>query len=84
MAQQALMLNRVDKEPPSAPDVGKADSIELQEIAKNTARSDVTYAQTPRPGQTTQEHQGFAQSGSGKKVELQQCTEQEKHKFAEI
>ena len=34
-AQQAVMLNRVEKELPSASDVAKADDIEFQEIAKS-------------------------------------------------
>ena len=33
-ARQAVMLNRVEEELPSASDVAKADDIELQEIAK--------------------------------------------------
>ena len=37
MAQQAVMLNRVEL--PSASDVAKADDIELQEIMENAARS---------------------------------------------
>ena len=35
-ARQALMLNLVEEEMPSASDVDKADDIELQEIAKST------------------------------------------------
>ena len=35
-ARQAIMLNRVEEELPSASDVAKADDIELQEIAKST------------------------------------------------
>ena len=35
-AQQATMLNKVEEEIPSAPDVDKAGDIELQEIAKST------------------------------------------------
>ena len=38
-AQQALMLNIVEKELPFASDVDKANDIELQEIAKNATRS---------------------------------------------
>ena len=39
MAQQAVMLNRVEAEQPFASDVAKADGIELQEITENAARS---------------------------------------------
>ena len=39
MARQAIMLNRVDEELPSASNVAKADDIELQEIRDNVARS---------------------------------------------
>ena len=39
MAEQAIMLNRVEKELPSASDIVKAGNIELQEINNNTARS---------------------------------------------
>ena len=35
-AKQAAMLNKVEEEIPSAPDVDKACDIELQEIAKST------------------------------------------------
>ena len=38
-AQQAIMLNRVEGELPSASDVAKAYDIELQEIMENAARS---------------------------------------------
>ena len=38
-AQQAVMLNRVEEEMPSAFDVAEADDIELQEITENAARS---------------------------------------------
>ena len=34
-ARQAVMLNRVEEELPSASDVSKADDIELQEIVKS-------------------------------------------------
>ena len=39
MAQQALILNRVEKEMPSRSDIARADNIELQEIMENAARS---------------------------------------------
>ena len=38
-ARQAMMLNRVEQELPSAFDEGKADDIELQEITENAVRS---------------------------------------------
>ena len=39
MARQPIILNRVERELPSASDVAKADDIELQEIKENAARS---------------------------------------------
>ena len=39
MAQQAVMLNRMEEELSSASDVAKADDIELQEITENALRS---------------------------------------------
>ena len=39
MAQQAIMLNRVEEELASASDVAEADNIELQEIMQNAVRS---------------------------------------------
>ena len=39
MAQQAIMLNRVEEELPSVSDVAKADNIELQDIMENPVRS---------------------------------------------
>ena len=39
MAQQAIMLNKVEEELPSASEITKADNIELQEITENAARS---------------------------------------------
>ena len=38
-ARQAVMLNKVKEELPSASDVDKADDIELQEITENASRS---------------------------------------------
>ena len=38
-AWQAVMLNKVKEELPSASDVDKADGIELQEITENASRS---------------------------------------------
>ena len=74
MAQQAIMLNRVEEELPSASDVDKADDIELQEIMENTVRSTedliaqlvdppgigTSFAQAFGVGQGTKEHSGFA------------------------
>ena len=37
--QQAIMLNRVEKELHSTPDAAKVDDIELQQMTENTARS---------------------------------------------
>ena len=39
MAQQAIMLNGVEEELPSSPDISKVDHIELHEITENAARS---------------------------------------------
>ena len=39
MAQQAVMLSRVEKELPSMPDVAKAGDIKLQEMMESTAKS---------------------------------------------
>ena len=38
-ARQAVMLNRVEEELPSASDIAKADDIELQEIMENAMKS---------------------------------------------
>ena len=38
----------------------------------------------PWPGQTVEEYQGFTQSGSGKKVELEERIEKEKRKLVDI
>ena len=38
MAQQAIMLNKMEDELPSASDIGKVDDTELQECTKNAAR----------------------------------------------
>ena len=38
-ARQAVMLNEMEKELPSASDVAKADDIELQEIMENSMES---------------------------------------------
>ena len=38
-ARQAVMLNKIEEELPSASDIGKADAIELQEFMENAARS---------------------------------------------
>ena len=38
-AQQAVLLNRVEEEPPSPSDVANADNLELEEIMGNTLRS---------------------------------------------
>ena len=49
MAQQAVMLNRVEEELPSAYDVAKADNIELQEITENAAwRIPLSNSKAPR------------------------------------
>ena len=39
MAQQAIALNRVEKELPSAANIGKLDNIELQEITDRATKS---------------------------------------------
>ena len=38
-ARQAIMLNRLEKELPSASNIAEADDIELQEIMENVSRS---------------------------------------------
>ena len=38
-AQQAITLNKVEEELPSATDIGKSDGIELQEIMRRTMKS---------------------------------------------
>ena len=38
-AREAIMLNRVEEELPSASDIAKADDIEPQDIAKNVTKS---------------------------------------------
>ena len=39
MARQAIMLNKIEEELPSASVIGKADDIELQEFTENAAKS---------------------------------------------
>ena len=39
MAQQAIMLNRMERELPSMSDLAKVDDIELPEITENASRS---------------------------------------------
>ena len=39
MAQQAITLNRVEEELPSAANISKLDDIELQEIMERTTKS---------------------------------------------
>ena len=97
-ARQAAALNRVEEEFPSVSDVAKADDIELQEITENVVRSTdnlikqlegTSSEKLPMCGLQGLDKQLKSIGGSlkvevAKKVELQQCIEQENHKLAEI
>ena len=48
MAQQAIMLNRVEEELPSASDIANVDDIELQEIMENAVRCTKNLCEQPR------------------------------------
>ena len=91
-AEQAIMLNKVEKELPSTSDVAKADDKELQEVMENAARS--TENLTAQLGGESskdlpmrellglyKQHRsirGSLKVEMTKKVELQKCFEQER------
>ena len=76
-ARQAVILNKVQEELPSASDVGKADDTRVARNCEEYGElnfSDVTdrrggnvsHARTSRFRQTTQKHKRFAKGGGGK------------------
>ena len=96
MFQQAIILNRVEEELPSASDVAKADDKEFQEIMENAARSieDLIAQLNDSPGDPF-EHplhellgldkelwgiRGLLKVETVKKVQLEEHIEREKHK----
>ena len=100
MALQPVMLNRVEKELPSASYIAKADDIELQEIREIAARSTedlITQLNDP-PGDSLQHPlcellgldkelrsiRGSLTVEIVKKVQSEECIEREKHKLFEI
>ena len=95
-AQEAVMLNRVKEEMPSASDIAKADDIKLQEITESATKStDDLIAQFE--GQETlpmgeilgldkqlRSIRGSLKVEVAKKVQLEQHIEWEKHKLEEL
>ena len=92
------MLNRVEGELPSTSDVAEVDGIELQEITENALRS-MENLITQLEGDSLEylpmhellglhkqlrSIRGSLKVDMVKKVELQQCIEQEKHKLMEV
>ena len=92
------MLNRVEEEMPSMSDVAKADDIEFQEITENVAKStenlieqldgesskDLPMHELLGLDKQLRNIRGLLKVEVSKKVESQQCIEQEKHKLKEI
>ena len=100
IAQQAVMLNRVEEELPSMSDMAKADDIELQEITENAVRSmkdliiqleDQMHSLIEHPlhkllglDKEPRSIMGSLKVEMVKKVQLQKCIEREKCKLFEI
>ena len=94
-AWQAVMLNKVQEELPSASDVDKADDIELQEIVENASRSienlNQQVQEEPTEDLPMQELLGLDKQlrsirGSlkvevAKKVQLEECIKKEHRKL---
>ena len=97
-SQQAIMLNRVKEELPSASDVAKADNIELEEITRNAARSmeDLTAQFKTVSQETLPMHEllglnkqlrrirSVLKVEAVKKVQLEEHIMQERHKLEDI
>ena len=94
MAQQAIALNRVEKELPSAAIIGKLDDIELQEIIERVTKSmknseGKCSEDLPRCGllgldKQLRSNRGVLKVETAKKVQLEQQIMQEKCKLKEI
>ena len=94
MAQQTIMLKRAEKELPSASDLAKVDDIEIQEIIKNVARSMenlIEQLEKMLPmhklkglDKQLRSIRGSLKAEVVKKIELQQCIENEKLKLEEV
>ena len=100
MARQAVMLNRVEEELPSAYDIAKADNKELQEIMEKVTKStEVVIAQLKTASQLEEalpKHKllgldkelrsikGLLKVETAKKVHLEECIRREKCKLSKI
>ena len=58
-ARQAIMLNKVEEELPSAPDIAKADDKELQEITESATKSTWELCSTIRRAGNATHAQAF-------------------------
>ena len=95
-AREAVMLNKVKEELPSACDVDKADDLELQEITENASRNIENLHQQlegsedlPMRELLGLEKQLGSIRGSlrvemAKKVQLEECIKKEHHKIKEF
>ena len=91
-AREAVMLNRVKEELPSASDIAKADDIELQEIARST--EDLTAQFEGQETLPMRELLGLDKQLRGirgslkvevaKKVQLEESLKKEKRKLEEL
>ena len=94
MAQQAIMLNKVEEDLPSTSDIAKADNIEIQKITENAARSTEKLIEQLEEKLTMHELQGLDKQlrsimgllkvEVAKKVQLEERIQKEKHKLEEI
>ena len=95
-ARQAVMLNKVKEELPSASDVDKADDIELQEIMENASRSmEDLISQMPQTDEyplldllgldkQLRSIRGSLKVEVAKKVQLEECIKKEHCKLEEF
>ena len=89
-ARQALMLNRMEEELPSAPDIAKEDDIELQEVVKSTedliAQWQETLPMCELLGLNKQLRsiRGSLEVEVAKKVQLEESIKKEKRKLEEL
>ena len=89
-AEQAVKLNEVEEELPSASDVAKADDIELQEIAKSMedliAQGQETLPMCELLGLDNQLRsiRGSLKVETAKKIQLEESIEKEKCKLKEL
>ena len=89
-AEQAVMLNRVEEELPSASEVAKADDIELQEIVKSTEDS-IAQGQETLPmcellglDKQLRSINGLLKVEVAKRVQLEESIKREKCKLEEL